>query len=120
MARTVRVREKSRPRIFFQLFPRDPRLSAVPIDVTGFALRFIVKRDLEDSDANALFDTLATIDGLATSGTFRVDLTLEHTGLVPGRYPGEIRWWDDGVQTKPPTDAETVSYVVDEAVDKIV
>lgn len=120
MAANIRVRQNTRPQQFFQLKDfRNPSDPNALIDITAYSFRLMVKRDLADADAQAFFD-LAGVIAVALDGSVRFDLTAEHTAMPVGRYPGEIRWWSDAVETNPPTDAVRFSYIVEDPVDKIV
>lgn len=119
--KTITVRELSRPTVTLQLLQnfRDESATSAAVNITGYAFKLIVKRDLDDADARAYFDLAGTIVA-AASGTVKFDLTLEHTALPAGTYPAEVRWWADGDTTKPPSDAFSVDYVVERAVDSVV
>lgn len=119
MATTIRVREKSRPTIYFKVPNRDPR-SNDPVNITGWTARFIVKQSLELDDARAYFDDSMSIASPATDGVFSLALTLKHTAMPAGTYQGEIRWWNSASQTPPPLDAERITFIIEEAVDKVV
>lgn len=118
MTDTITVRQNSRPTITRVL--RDFRNENAPtarVNIAAYAFKFIVKKNIGDPDSRALFDLAGTILGGGTDGRYQFVLTLSHTGLAPNRYPGEIRWWNDGDMTKPPTDAVSVDYAVEAAVD---
>lgn len=114
------VRQLSRPAVRFQLLNfRDPSDRAAPIDVTGYLFKLMVKNSLDLEDSRAFFDLSATIV-TASKGLVQFQLTIAHTGLPEGIYPGEIRWYSDGVATNPPTDAVRVNFTVQPPVDNVV
>jgi len=118
MADEIRVREMSRV-VLRKVIPSRDDSDGTPPNITGYAIKLIVKQDLELADSRAYFD-LAGVIVDAANGEYTLTLTLEHTNLAPGTYPGEIRWWSDGVTTNPPTDSVAVDYVVERAVDSVV
>ena len=116
----ISVRQNTRPIITRVL--RDFRNESNPVavvNITGYALKLSVKREITDSDSDAVFDLSASIV-TAASGTYRFTLTPEHTFLPAGTYPGEIRWWTDGTATNPPHDALSVDFIIQTAVDQVV
>ena len=118
MTDTITVRQNSRPTITRVL--RDFRNEDDPtarVNIAAYAFQFIVKKNVGDPDSRALFDLAATILGGGTDGRYQFALTMAHTGFAPGRYVGEIRWWTDGDMTKPPSDAVSVDYAVEAAID---
>ena len=120
MAETISVRQNSRPII--KRILRDFRNQGGPtaaLDITGFAIRFIVKPNVDVPDAQAFFDLAATLSD-PTAGEYTLTLLEAHTALAPNSYPGEIRWWSGGVTTVPPTDAIQVNYVVQRAIDQVI
>ena len=87
----------------------DPR---AVVDITGYVFKLIVKRNLEDADADAFFDLTGSIVS-ATDGTFKFVLTAAHTSFPPENYVGEIRWWTSAPGTEePPLDSFSVSYSI--------
>lgn len=82
----------------------------VAIDITAFALSFMVKRHRSDVDADALI-TKTTASGIAIAGTFnsapgsnlqRATVTLADTdssALAPGVRHYELKRTDDGFET---------------------
>lgn len=114
------VRQLSRPAVRFQLLNfRDPSDRTTPIDVTGYLFKLMVKNTLDLEDARAFFDLSATIV-TATLGLVQFQLSIAHTGLPVKTYPGEIRWYSDGVATNPPTDAVPINFIVQAPVDNVV
>lgn len=90
------------------------------VDITGYAFYLIVKPDADLADSRAFFDLAGSIV-TAAEGTFRFTLTSAHTCLAPGTWPGEIRWFSGGAPATgtPPTDAWSVDYVVEQAIDNV-
>jgi len=117
MSETISVRYNSSPIITRVL--RDFRNEVDPeavVDITGYGFRFVVKRDLEDTDAEAWFDLAGSIV-TAAEGIYRFTLTPVHTCQCPGTWPGEIRWWSGGyVAGTSPTDSVLIDYEVLESV----
>jgi len=114
------VRQNTRPTITRVM--RDFRNESNPgavVNITGYALKLSVKREITDADTDAIFDLSASIV-TAASGTYRFTLTPEHTFLPAGVYPGEIRWWTDGTTTNPPHDALSVDFEIQASVDQVV
>ena len=70
------------------VFTVKPTIDNVEQSTTGTTLRFMVKRDRNDSDENAL------ISQDSTTGEFT--LGAEQTNLAEGRYWWEIRWYAYG------------------------
>ena len=120
MAEIIEVTRNSRTTITRVLRnTRDQRTPTDPVDISAFKIMFSAKQRLSDPDEAALFDILATIiDG--PNGVYELALSTPETNIIPKTYFGEIRWWEDGDDTKPPHDRIPVDYVVLEAVDSIV
>lgn len=98
---------------------RDQRTPIDPVDITAFKIQFAAKFRLTDPDSAKLFDITATIiDG--PTGVYELELSTPQTNLLPAIYFGEIRWWEDGDDTKPPHDRIPVAYEVLAAVDSVV
>ena len=80
------------------------------IEITGWALSWMVKRYRSDADASAIL-TKTTASGIAIAGTFhqtpalntqRATVTLADTdssSLNPGLYHYELKRTDDGYET---------------------
>lgn len=112
--RVIRMTQPVVTRILKQF--RDERLASVPLDITGYTIKLIVKNALSDDDARALFDLAATLV-TAAGGVYRFTFTTAHTCLPAATYPGQIRWWSGGA-TVAPTDSQDVDFVVVEAARK--
>ena len=82
-------------------------------DLTGYTIKLIVKNQISDIDARALFDLTASVV-TAASGQYLFTFTTVHTCLPAGTYPGEIRWWS-GSTSIAPDDAIAVDFIVEEA-----
>ena len=120
MAEQITVRRNTRPTLVRTLL--DIRNQAAPgtvVDITGYAIKFIAKPDLDVVDSRAFFDLSATLSD-PTNGEYKLDLVEEHTALAPGTYPAEIRWWVNGVTTEPPDDSIKVDFVVESEVNLVV
>ena len=118
---SIVVRENTRAVRRFRLTNRDIGLVANPgdaVDITSYAFKLTVKNDIDDVDANALINKAATIID-ALDGVFEFSLSPSETALAPDIYrAAEVRWWDDGNEVKPPSDAQRISYTIQAAVDK--
>lgn len=80
------------------------------VDITGWAISWMVKRYLGDADLSAIL-TKTTVSGIEIAGTFdatpatntqRATLTLTDTdtaSLYPGLYSYEFKRTDDGFET---------------------
>ena len=95
---------------------RDFRNASDPtavVDITGYAFKLIVKRELDDPDSACLFDLTGSIV-TAADGTYKFTLTLAHTCMPAGDYIGQIRWWSGGAPgtEEQPTDAIDCTYRV--------
>lgn len=120
MAETIPVRQNSRP--ILKRILRDLRNQNDPtkaLDITGYAIKFIVKPNVDVADSRAFFDLSATLS-TPLIGEYTLTLLEAHTALAPGIYPGEIRWWSGGVTTQPPDDAIAINYTVERAIDQVV
>lgn len=81
----------------------------VPVDISGWSVRFLIKRRLRDADADAIIDK-STDDDLSISGTYNADPDVntqvvtgtiadtETDGVVPGLCYFEWRRTDDGYE----------------------
>lgn len=98
---------------------RDERDPTGAENITGWTLKFMVKRHIDDSDAAAIVDLTASIV-TAASGVHSVTLTPAHSSLSPGIYPGEWRWWTAAPAAgDPPTDRRSVDYIVNSSVGPV-
>jgi len=116
MSETITVRYNSRPVI--TRIMKDERNEIDPdaaVDINGWTIKLIVKQDRNLPDARAWFDLSASLISV-TDGTYKFELTEEHTCLPPGTWPGEIRWWK-ALSYVPPDDAIQVNFVVEDVVD---
>lgn len=117
--KTINVRERSIPGVFtFRMKTfRNENTPNGTQDVTGWAFKLIVKRNLDDPDSRALFDLTGTVPA-GVLGDFQFTLGFAHTTLKPASYPAEIRWWTGGAPPigTPPTDYFSTDYVVAAAV----
>lgn len=120
MAETISVVENTRPkeRRILRQDVRDQSAGSERVDITGYVFKLIVKSNVDLPDSRAFFDLAATLFD-AVNGVYDFDFTIAHTGLAPRSYPGEIRYWDDGDETKQPTDRILINYVVEGAVQSV-
>lgn len=59
--------------------------NGIPVDLTGVTLKFILKKELEESSAILIEKTITThLD--ATNGKSEIILTTTDTNLTPGKY----------------------------------
>lgn len=111
MKDAIEVSELTAPVIVKQLLKfRDGSQATQPEDIGGYTLKLIVKNSLDLPDSRAFFELEAGIVDSA-SGKYSFTLTLEHTSMPAGTYPGEIRIWN-GPDTAPPLDAISVDFTV--------
>lgn len=116
MAETITVRYNSSPTITRIL--KDERNEIdddAAVNITGYTFKLIVKQDRNLPDARAWFDLAGSIV-VAGDGTYKFELTEQHTCLPVGTWPGEIRWWS-GSSSYPPTDAVQINFVIEDVVD---
>lgn len=116
MAETIELVGMTAPSITKIL--RDSRNESSPdsiVDITGYTIRLIVKQNTDIPDSRAHFTLDATLV-TPTGGVYRFDFTTRHTGLPPGTYPGEIRWWP-GSTSSPAKDAVPVDFIITEPLD---
>jgi hypothetical protein len=81
------------------------------VDITGYTIRLLVKRDRGDVDSLAWIDITATLVSVA-DGIFSFELASPYTSLPAGTWPGIIRFWS-GSTSLPPDEAWSVDYVVE-------
>lgn len=94
----------------FEFHILDADVSTTAINITGWALSFMIKKRRSDADASALV-TKTTVSGIAIAGTFnatassntqRATVTLADTdssSLNPGLAYYELKRTDDGFET---------------------
>lgn len=98
---------------------RDERDPLGAVNITGYTIRFMVKRFDTDPDAAALVDLAASIV-TAADGVYAIALTPAHTFMTPGTYPAEYRWWTAAPAAgDPPADRRTVDYIVTKAIGPV-
>ncbi len=95
---------------------RDETQEQTPVDITGYTIKFIIKKRLSDEDALAFFDLAASIED-AGAGVYKLSFTTLHTCLPHGLYKGELRFWS-GSSSLAPDDAELVDFEITEAVER--
>ncbi len=95
---------------------RDETQPDVPVDITGYTIKLIVKKRLSDEDALAFFDLEASIED-AENGVYKLTFTTAHTCLAHGTYKGLLRVWG-GAASGSPKDAFPLDFVVTEAVKR--
>jgi hypothetical protein len=124
--RTITVRRVTTPTRTFILTNADLGSENDPegaVDITNYVFKLLVKYDStpgEFTDAQAAVDATGAIV-TAASGIFKFDLSVHHTNLPPGTWPGEIRFWTSSPASgEPPDGVLTVDYVVEEAIDSVV
>lgn len=100
---------------------RDARDPLGAEDITGWTIKFSVKRSLDDVDGYEFFTITAAIV-TAADGVYSLTFSSAETNMPAGRYPGELRWWKSGAvpATDMPFDRQSVDYVVQEAVDQVI
>jgi hypothetical protein len=108
--KTIQVVQGTTPVLTFQHlnFNNESQPSAI-VNITDYEFELTVKRDLEDTDAEAWF-TLPAVIVSETAGTYSLTFTKFHTLLPAGTWPGEIKIFPDPML--PPSDAHPVSFVV--------
>lgn len=91
---------------------KDPDDLTVAIEITGFALSFMLKKSLSDADAAAKLTKTTAGGGIAIAGTFnataasnlqRATVTIADTdtdALAPGLHYWELKRTDAGLETR--------------------
>ncbi len=92
---------------------RDPTGAA---DITGWAIKLRVKRDLDDDDSLELVNLSATLGIDDANGVYDLQFSSALTANV-GEFPGELLAWEDGVTTSVPHHRIPVTFEVVPAVD---
>ena len=110
----VSVRQFSTPNRVFTL--RDPATGLV-LNLTGFTIKFAVKRDRSDPDTEEVFEVDATIVS-ASDGTYQLAFGANETSIAVRSYDSELRWWETGGPPTAPDDAEAGTFEVVEALVK--
>lgn len=108
----ITVQQRTRLTVTFQLTTfRNAYDAFVPVDITGYTFKLLVKRDRADLDAVAWINRSGAIVD-AETGLFSFELSAAETALAAGTWPGIIRWWA-GSTALPPEDAWSVDYIVE-------
>lgn len=108
----ITVQQRTKLTVTYQLTTfRNNYDPLVPVDITGYTFKLLVKRDRGDADSLAWVDISGTIV-TAASGLFSFELSAAQTALAAGTWPGIIRWWS-GSTSLPPVDAWSVDYIVE-------
>jgi len=94
-----------------RVFHIKDEAEAVSIDITGWALSWMLKRYTSDADASAILTKTTAAGAIVIAGTFNSDpdvntqratLTLTDdatAALYPGLYHWELKRTDDGYET---------------------
>lgn len=110
----VTVRQFTTPNRVFTL--RDPA-TGLALNLTGFTIKFAVKRDKTDPDSEEVFEVDATIV-LAVDGTYQLAFSANETSIAVRSYESELRWWETGGPPTTPDDSEAGTFEVTEALVK--
>jgi hypothetical protein len=115
----VDVRRHSTPEV--DPPPLVDRFGKILGDITGWAFRFNVMRDLPDipgtDTAQPPILLMSVIPSILSGpdSTIRITLGLQQTGFEPGEYRAELIWREDGtdpVFPEAPDDFTPAAYIV--------
>lgn len=82
-------------KVYELLFCKDGQI----VDITEYTVYFTAKKNMTDSDANAVISKVITDHESPTSGKTVIELTPDDTDITPGNYHYSIDFKDgDGNQ----------------------
>ena len=82
------------------------------IDITGYTILFKIKKNMSDTDANAIFSKTITTHSDPTNGTTSFEQTAQETNDIEnGTYWFAVKAFDAEGAAVTETDSEKIQYV---------